>query len=153
MKVGQKLVLKVTSSYCVELHKRLEKQNLTPKLYHYEIIGGWLMIFMEDLRDHSFATISGYLNEKQFKILEKAVEDIHNEDWVHGDLREPNILISANNQDIIKLIDFDWSGKVGKVHYPTYLNPKVDWPKGVVSGALIQKEHDMWWLEKLKIKN
>jgi tRNA A-37 threonylcarbamoyl transferase component Bud32 len=37
---------------------------------------------------------------------------------VHGDLRDPNIIVCDDNGRVY-LIDFDWSGKEGEVFYPT----------------------------------
>ncbi len=40
----------------------------------------------------------------------------HKHDFVHGDLREPNILCDG---DRVKLIDFDWGGKVDEAYHPS----------------------------------
>ena len=53
------------------------------------------------------------------------------------------------NYNRIKLIDFDWSGKVEQVRYPNYMNPSVIWPTGVESGKIIKQEHDLYWLRQL----
>ncbi|KAH9175131.1 hypothetical protein EDB89DRAFT_1848079, partial [Lactarius sanguifluus] len=52
------------------------------------------------------------------KALVKAFDD---EDLVHGDLHEPNMI--CNGGDIL-LLDFDWGGQVGEASYPcAWLNP------------------------------
>ena len=40
----------------------------------------------------------------------------HGQGFVHGDLRDANIL--CGNDGIVKLVDFDWGGEQGKVSYP-----------------------------------
>ncbi|KIM52792.1 hypothetical protein SCLCIDRAFT_63065, partial [Scleroderma citrinum Foug A] len=41
----------------------------------------------------------------------------HNEGFVHGDLRDANIL--SGDDGCVKLVDFDWGGRDGEVSYPT----------------------------------
>lgn len=49
--------------------------------------------------------------------------------FVFGDLRWPNILITAGG---LELVDFDWCGKEGEVLYPAAISEKIsEWPKGV----------------------
>ena len=107
------------------------------------------MIFMEDLQE-TFSTISEdeTLTASQFEKLKQIVAFFHGKGWVHGDLRRPNILKSKTNDDIM-LIDFDWSGKYQEALYPVSLNPELPWPNGVAPNALIDKQHDIYWLNKL----
>jgi Ser/Thr protein kinase RdoA (MazF antagonist) len=44
------------------------------------------------------------------------MQSFHDSDFVHGDLRESNILCDGER---VMLIDFDWGGKAGVVSYPT----------------------------------
>ena len=93
------------------------------------------------------------LNKKLLNALQKA----HQDGFVHGDLRPPNIIITSNGPQII---DFDWGGKIGIAHYPVDINPEVDWPEGktndmllkrsigVEPGGKIAAEHDMWLLNQ-----
>ena len=48
------------------------------------------------------------------------------------------------------LVDFDWSGVIGEVHYPMYVN-KLDlwWPDDVSDGMPIKSEHDIAMLEHI----
>ena len=110
------------------------------------------MIFMEDLRTQfEYLEDNAFLRPRQFQLLNEAIEDIHKHGWVHGDLRRPNILISKVIDDNhIKLIDFDWSGKVEQVRYPHYMNPSLTWPSGAESGKIIKQEHDLYWLQQLR---
>jgi hypothetical protein len=51
-----------------------------------------------------------YLCGKWIDDLEKLMQSFHEYGFVHGDLREPNILCDG---ETAMLIDFDWGGKVG----------------------------------------
>lgn len=76
-----------------------------------------------------------------------AVAKFHSENYVHGDLREPNILIDSSGQ--LLAIDFDWAGKQGTVVYPVTINDEITWPVGVEGGEKIRKEHDQEMLAQL----
>ncbi|KAJ7639135.1 hypothetical protein FB45DRAFT_739360, partial [Roridomyces roridus] len=45
---------------------------------------------------------------------------------VHGDLRPENILVHENGS--VRVVDFDWAGKVGEVHYPYNLYRDTGFP-------------------------
>ena len=49
--------------------------------------------------------------------LQELVAEFHNMGFVHGDLRDTNIL--SGNDGSVKLVDFDWGGRGGAVSYPT----------------------------------
>lgn len=76
----------------------------------------------------------------------EALDILHNCNICHGDFRHTNILVQS---DRISVIDFDWSGEVGTVKYPHFMNhADIQWPAGVSDGELISKEHDKHWLEQ-----
>ena len=79
-------------------------------------------------------------------------------DWVHGDLRPPNMLVKVDADGApevgergmyqLRVVDFDWAGKRGEVRYPLYRNDGESWP--APRGALIEPRHDVetvdaWW--------
>jgi len=51
--------------------------------------------------------------------LRAAVKVMHDADYVHGDLRSPNVLVK---DDQVYLVDFEWAGKAGAVTYPLFMN-------------------------------
>ena len=71
----------------------------------------------------------------------KAVNILHSLGFVHGDLRGPNILLGPN--DDVKLIDFDWSGKVGEAEYPESLSQFVNWHQDAGFHKKIYPSHDL----------
>ena len=71
-------------------------------------------------------------------------------DLVYDDLRLPNIIVrEEGSQWRALLIDFDWAGPVGTVHYPSNLNMAAFWGIGAGPCLPILKEHDLGMLEQL----
>ena len=77
-----------------------------------------------------------------------ALRTLHDSGLVFGDVRRPNIMVVKTRNEHghdewhARLVDFDWSGPVGKVFYPRHLSGKVQWPKGACDFEPITKEHD-----------
>jgi hypothetical protein len=68
------------------------------------------------------------------------VSGFHNEGWVHGDLRDANLIVGNENPGQVMLVDFDWGGRNGQVSYPTALvHEELVKPGG---DLCITKEHD-----------
>jgi tRNA A-37 threonylcarbamoyl transferase component Bud32 len=57
--------------------------------------------------------------------LRTAVRALHDRGFVHGDLREPNILLVM---DQVMLLDFDWCGPEGVARYPSDISMKGEDP-------------------------
>jgi len=71
--------------------------------------------------------------------LQELMDSFHRKGFVHGDLRDVNIICK---NDSVMLIDFDWGGKEGEASYPTS-NLNDELLRGRVSGDLgITKEDD-----------
>ncbi|KAI0257108.1 hypothetical protein BJV78DRAFT_1160307 [Lactifluus subvellereus] len=69
------------------------------------------------LRDHAPKHLSTWSKD-----LRQLMHGFHARGWVHGDLRDTNLIIGKDNLAWVILIDFDWSGDVGSgVRYPTAL--------------------------------
>ena len=72
---------------------------------------------------------------------------------VHGDLRPNNIMCQElpdqgkeRGELEIKVIDFDWAGRLGVARYPTNRNPDIAWPGN--QRDLIGKDNDKEPLSK-----
>ncbi|KAI1782362.1 hypothetical protein LXA43DRAFT_1068872 [Ganoderma leucocontextum] len=116
-------------------------------LYCGEVVTRYMIVIMEDLHgepiDPSLPDdISGIIQSQ----AEAALEVLHAGDFMHGDLRKPNIALQSDTW-CVYFIDFDWADKQGKVKYPICLNPKIRWirPAHLLAGHDIQK-HDDWYL-------
>ncbi|KAF8547814.1 hypothetical protein OG21DRAFT_1392989, partial [Imleria badia] len=111
------LVIKLTRSYSPELHSFCACRNYAPKLYAYErLAGGIIAVVMEYITGKPLTSPApAHLQDKWTHDLQEMVKTMHDEDYVHGDLRPPNILCV---EDRVMVFDFDWGGKVGKASYP-----------------------------------
>ncbi|CAG8659022.1 4821_t:CDS:2, partial [Paraglomus occultum] len=48
--------------------------------------------------------------------VEEVVNTFHEQNFVHGDLRDTNLFVQKNGEGKFMLIDFDWSGTAGEDH-------------------------------------
>ena len=147
------VVIKFTESYCSEAHQLLQARKFAPELVHMSRVSSrYLMIVMEELQNavnlYNFLMTEQDLAEDVLSQCSEALGILHNHNICHGDFRHTNILVRS---DRISVIDFDWSGKVGTVKYPYFMNHvDIEWPAGATDGELITKEHDKHWLEQFK---
>jgi len=72
-----------------------------------------------------------------YEMARKAVDLLHDNDIVFGDLRDPNILVTPEGH--VLLIDFDWPGRDGESRYPASLNPGNNWAEDVLPYGIMQK--------------
>ncbi|KZS99426.1 uncharacterized protein LAESUDRAFT_765544 [Laetiporus sulphureus 93-53] len=152
-----RIVVKFVERYGRNAHDLLAKEGLAPKLYYYGDIwqdnpiantgcGPRKMVVMEYITGR-IATHADCATHQ--KTLVRAVELLHKEELVHGDLRLPNIIVTDNSHTPLKILDFDWAGKEGEVKYPMRLSTNIGWPDSVVDLTLIKTEHDNYMFEQL----
>ena len=140
-----RIVVKFTHRYNAEAHRLLAAEGLAPRLHYSSTddnvrYGKRFMVVM-DFIDLEFP--SDYLTEDQYNSIKKAIDILHSNDLVFGDLRLPNILVGNNTA---MLIDFDWCGKAGKDRYPIEMNPEIDWHNDAGADRLMSLDHDMYML-------
>jgi serine/threonine protein kinase len=142
----QILLVKFTQKYSEEAHAHCASHGVAPELYAVEQLGGgWMMVVMEYL-DEDMYTHMYELRASRRASLRTAVTDavstLHQGNFVHGDIRHVNMLVSRNNG--VKLIDFDWAGPEGTTRYPANVNHEgICRPEDARDGQLITREHDM----------
>ena len=147
---GRDIVVKFTRRYSEEAHRLLAQHSLAPKLLHYEMIKGTGILFV--VMDHIEVTttedgaLEGESGPKRAGWLREAVKLLHDQGFVFGDLRRPNILIEENG---LKLVDFDWCGKFGEARYPATVSRDIEWPEGVNGEERIDYPHDKVWFKRL----
>lgn len=152
--LGRDVVVKfVKEGYGEAVHRPLAKHGLAPTLHYispqpvtYE---GLFMVVM-DIGGHYDADTRFTGRELPTKVrdaVRRAVEIMHQEGFVFGDLRRPNIMLSADGG--VKLVDFDWAGKEGEARYPHDLNMAIEWAPGVTDGGIISEAHDLYMLDHL----
>jgi hypothetical protein len=148
-----RVIIKFVRRYSVEAHDYCARQGYSPQLMGYETVaGGWYLVVMEEVDMAIYQPFVDSPDKPTFPDREKLrpavvglIEGLHDEGYVHGDLRGANLLVATDGrqESLFKLIDFDWAGEAGVVKYPANMNPKVWWPEGAVDGQPIQKAHDL----------
>ncbi|KZP17845.1 hypothetical protein FIBSPDRAFT_746358 [Athelia psychrophila] len=148
------VVVKFAQRYNTDAHKLLASKGLAPRLLYsgfdkgntHGSCGSLKMVVMEFLEGRTAYDIHAPLSVKQYEHVRNAVKVLHDEDFVFGDLRLPNIMVDG---ETAKLVDFDWCGKEGIGRYPTTINDTgVTWHTGVGRGGKMKKEHDDFMLLK-----
>jgi serine/threonine protein kinase len=159
---GELIVVKFASKYNIQGHNICAGYKLAPQLLYssddeeVKALGGFKMVIMEYIcgipLDQKYLK-GGILPRSCVTIIENvtmAIELLHEKDFVFGDLRAPNVLIvDTDDGQRAVLVDFDWCGKNELDEYPSSMNKKLDWPLGAEPCALLQKEHDLYWITKL----
>ncbi|KAI5117971.1 hypothetical protein M0805_004905 [Coniferiporia weirii] len=152
---GRLLVVKFVSKYHAQAHRLLAEHQLAPVLHYAgtedanaQKHGGRYMIvmdFVEEARPWEY-----YLSEDQVGQVGRAIDLLHSHDLVFGDLRRPNILITAGTQNVM-IIDFNWCSRADEGRYPPSLNqdPEIYWAEGVGPYCIMRKQHDLDMLKKL----
>ena len=154
---GQMVVVKFVQKYGIDAHRFLVEMGVAPEvLYFGDIYENVIdrrprprMVIMEFIdRQSAFATS---LTASQCLALRDAIKVMHEQNFVHGDLRPPNVHIGKDGK--VYVLDFDWAGLVGKAFYPFSLAENNDWPLQVnahLNDMLpVTKEHDIYMLDRL----
>ncbi|KAK0231368.1 hypothetical protein IW262DRAFT_1343836 [Armillaria fumosa] len=155
-----KVVVKFAQTYGVEAHALLAQHNLAPPLLYFKHLnedgagyGALNMIVMGYVEGKTATKVfnGAALSPNVVGDLERALNILHGEGLVFGDLRRPNIMIMPED-NTVRLIDFDWAGKENEVRYPIHLNQskEVEWADGVGSYRKIDKKHDLNMLKLLR---
>jgi serine/threonine protein kinase len=143
-------IVKFTQRYSEAAHFCLASYNSAPTLRHcIRISTTWTAVVMDRSR---YTTLYGLCltedqQEKVRRKVGKTLQVLHDAGFVHGDLRDTNILIdleSLDSNDVrIHFVDFDWAGRIGETKYPDDINRiTVRRPEGIEGGKLITMEHD-----------
>ena len=115
----QLIMVKITRRYSIELHAFCAARGQAPGIVGFkQIPGGWFVVAMDCISppmppSHS-PELQGLFDAWKGE-LQELVQPFHDAGFVHGDLREPNILCDG---DKLKQIDYDWGGVVGEARYP-----------------------------------
>ncbi|KAG9098866.1 hypothetical protein FRC06_005890 [Ceratobasidium sp. 370] len=150
----QTIVVKFTRRYNGQAHKLLAERGYAPKLLFdgsehpdFPRPASLLMIVMGFVVEAP----RGPRYDEAYSTLRTALDILHSQQLVFGDLRPPNILVPklpADQEARAMLIDFDWCGKDGEDRYPWDINiGTITWAAGVGPGALMHKHHDDFMLE------
>ncbi|TDL21501.1 hypothetical protein BD410DRAFT_704093, partial [Rickenella mellea] len=135
-------LVKFTTQYAEAAHRYLASDGYAPTLRQcIRISSEWIVVVMD------WSKYKPLLEVKVRSKVKNVVNTLHEGGFVHGDVRDINILIdpkSLESDDVkVHLIDVDWAGRVGEAKYPIDINTKTMWrPDGVRCGELITEQHD-----------
>jgi serine/threonine protein kinase len=159
-KPARDIVIKFVDRYGKRAHEVLAEAGLAPRLDYCgspQLDGGQpsyrslYMVVMEYVDGQTLSTGKGKMDPKTVAIVRSevrcALDLLHNNGLVFGDLRPPNVMITKAKE--VKLIDFDWAGVSGQVKYPCLISSSVDWPADVKALDIIQVAHDNDMLTRL----
>jgi len=114
------------------------------------------MVVMEYVEGKTLRAWAGRkLPQDVIDAVKAGVDALHAEDFVHGDLHGPKIMIAdappegAAEGDRVRFVDFDWAGKAGEFRYPVHLGSYICKTAGVSDHVHIEMEHDRKMLAML----
>jgi hypothetical protein len=149
---NQEVIVKFTARYNERAHRLLAESDFAPRLHFCErVIGDLYMVVMDRVGGKSIWQLH---EDKEpvpaivFRSVKDAIDLLHKNDIVFGDLRDPNMVYDASEARVI-LVDFDWPGKDGESRYPATLNPSNAWAEDVSPYSIMHKAHDLWQLNRL----
>ncbi|KXN89199.1 hypothetical protein AN958_05902 [Leucoagaricus sp. SymC.cos] len=147
----ERICIKFVRRYSQAVHEKCAEMGIAPKLRGFEDIGaGWKMVIMDALDEEYKSFDKSILPADTRRQIEERLVELHQANFVHGDVRDANIMVRKDGKPGFMFIDFDWSGTIGEVCYPINVN-KVDlWrPDDVSDGLLIKSDHDMAMLDHI----
>lgn len=153
----QRIVVKFVYQYHPEAHIHLASLGLAPTLRYFGPVTthppGLFMVVMDFFEGKTAQELyDGRLPRPVYDQVKRAVDALHQLGIVFADLRKPNIMISADGNPIVMLVDFDWCGEDEQGRYPSALNDNangIKWHPDVERKGVLSKDHDIWMLGKL----
>jgi len=104
----------VKDHYPVDVHQACTSLGCAPVLLACEkLAGNWLMVVMSALSNYSMlyhCRGRNHLPRSLFVDMSKQLKNFHSAGFVHGDIRDTNIMVSPDRKKFM-IIDFDWAGK------------------------------------------
>ena len=150
----RQIVVKFVERYCPDAHTLLAAANMAPALYYYGKVGvqdddpsysGFKMVITEYIEPS--VAYDQALSNSIVDRTKYALQILHDNGYVYGDLRRSNILVTKEEQ--VKLVNFEMTGLDGKDRYPLGISPLVEWPDGVEGLSVMKIEHDVDMLNKM----
>lgn len=143
------VVVKFTATYNEKAHQLLVTKQLAPRLHYFaRLVGGHCMVvtdYVVSLPLSDCPEQKNYLDV--LKRVESAVQVLHGENLVFGDLRPQNIVLHP--EEGAMLIDFDLAGMHGVDRYPATFDTS-RYSKDVHRNGIMDKEHDIFMIAELR---
>lgn len=150
-----KLYIKFTQRYSEAAHRAAYQAKLTPELIAIEDVYEWKIVVVADISSDYVLFWNLDSQSDRAKARNRAsvvVKAIHQLGFVHGDVRDVNIMVRRGDTEDVKIIDWDWAGVLGETTYPYNMNKTtVVRPEGVERGGKIQPEHDLSMVHNLRL--
>lgn len=145
------ICIKFVRHYSKAVHQFCASEGFAPTLKGFdELPGGWHMVVMEMIGD-DYCCLSDFPSYRHFEDIFQKLASLHQAGYVHGDVRDTNIMVKKDGSPGFKLVDFDWAGIIGEVKYPmnVYVGARLWRPLEAEDGNLIMAEHDIAMLEAI----
>ena len=159
---GAVLAKMANHSYGVGVHRFLAERDFAPQLLGECTLEGCPTIYVMERLDDSWVTLAAWSEETDaikrslvhpriHSQLTKIIGLLEGGRFVHGDLRATNVMIKKDSYQL-KVVDFDWAGQAGQVHYPFERNQDImEWPGRSEPGGVIVLGDDRalfenWWV-------
>jgi serine/threonine protein kinase len=152
---AREAVVKFSQQYSIDAHRFCASLNFAPQVYeHMHLEAGWQCIVMEWIEVEPWTPT---LPPDVLPVYKQKVGDIvkvmHENNFVHGDLRTNNVLWSRQEDQSIRVVvvDFDFAGRVNEATYPPDLNPDISWPPLARSFGKVFKADDLMFIDKVRL--
>ena len=155
----RQVVVKFVPKYGEEAHREMHKAGYAPKLHGVRKYFGGFVVVMDRVDRATETQIDLWYDPGFHEELEKAVEKLHDLEFVHGDIRFNNILpvsspglygdISTRKVGTCYFLDFDYAGSVKARNKPRYsytINTALkhrELSGSIEPGGEITKQHDL----------
>jgi hypothetical protein len=142
----KKICIKFVRHYSKDVHTFCASKGFAPTLNGFEELpGGWHMVVMDMIGEDYCRLMDFAAPYSHYDIIIVKLTSIHQENYVHGDVRNTNIMVKRDGTQGFKLVYFDWSGRIGEVQYPmnVYRGQRLWRPHGAEDGKLIKADHDI----------
>ena len=146
---NEKICIKFVRHYSEDVHAFCASKGFAPALEGFEELpGGWHMVVMEMIGEDYCRLMDFSPRYSHHDDIVKKLTSLHQAGYVHGDVRDTNIMVKKDGSQGFKVVDFDWSGRIGEVRYPmnVYRSGRLRRPVEAKDGQLIKAEHDIWML-------
>ncbi|KAG2084900.1 hypothetical protein BD769DRAFT_1374621, partial [Suillus cothurnatus] len=143
---GDPVCIKFVRHYSKEVHQRCASGGFAPALLGFEHLpGGWYMVVMEMIPKDYCCLGELPAPYPHPDVIADELRKLHQDHYVHGDIRDTNVMVKKDRSPGFMLVDFDWSGIIGQIRYPmnVYRGHRLWRPDGAEDGRLVMAEHDM----------
>lgn len=151
LEMGKRICVKFVKNYSDKVHSFCASMKVAPALIGFDRVpGGWHMVVMEALDEYQDLDTQTATHFVLDGIRAKIVL-LHQAGYVHGDIRDTNVMVRRDGKKGFMLVDFDWAGKIGEVRYPMNVHWGDDlWrPREARDNKLIMSDHDLEMLEHM----